>query len=149
MTQMRGLFYRVKDNNPALQTRRGESVNHPAHPSGKAQTIQTADSARRYVAEIFNAHRQRILELLLASGFRSQTPSLRKYRQQNRNYADVMSRLHMHVRTATKPLAAVEPRDIINWLNVLRKKWLRRGRSPLLLRPVCARVLPRRLGYFF
>jgi hypothetical protein len=68
MTQMRGLFYRVKDNNPALQARRGESVNHPSHPTGKAQTIQTADSARRYVAEIFNAHRQRILELLGLGG---------------------------------------------------------------------------------
>jgi hypothetical protein len=68
MTQMRGLFYRVKDNNPALQTLKGENVNHPAHPSGASLTIQTSDSARLYVAEIFNARRERILERLGLAG---------------------------------------------------------------------------------
>lgn len=67
MSQMRGLFYRVKDNNPELQ-KRGQRVNHPAHPSKVDHLIQTADFARSYVAEIFNIHRPRILELLGLAG---------------------------------------------------------------------------------
>jgi hypothetical protein len=64
---MRGLFYPVKDNNPDVQ-KRGQVVNHPSHPSKGDHLIQTADFARRYVAEIFNAHRVRILELLGLAG---------------------------------------------------------------------------------
>jgi hypothetical protein len=64
---MRGLFYRVKDNNAKTQ-KHGQRMNHPRHPSGEDHVIQTADQARRYVAEIFNARRQRIFELLGLAG---------------------------------------------------------------------------------
>jgi hypothetical protein len=64
---MRGLFYRVKDNNPKTQEQ-GQLINQPRHPGGAPHRIQSADQARRYVAEIFNARRQRIFEVLGLTG---------------------------------------------------------------------------------
>jgi integrase len=50
---------------------------------------------------------------------------LRKYRSENRSYRDDRQRFEMHVATAPiaqKPMATVEPIDIVNWLADLKRK---------------------------